>query len=146
MTDHDDTRQWAAERARRLRAQLGTDLASAEIPLYGSRDWHRLPDNDPRRWLALLAAAEAWRHDSDPHTIAARVDVELEAARRADDRDHESWRDVAQRVRHLARVPSHQDLVDRREQPTGDRTVTDSPGWPDVTRPGAWDCWTRTTA
>lgn len=91
-------------------------------PAYGGRDWHRLPENDPRRWLALLAAAEAWRHDSDPHVIAARLDLEVEASRAADDRDHDLWRDVAGRVRHLARVPDFAELQRRRGGAAGGQT------------------------
>lgn len=108
----DLTRIWAVERARRLRQQLG-DQRAAEVPLYGGRDWHQLPPNDPRRWLALIAAAEAWRHDGDPHVIAARLDLEFAAQQRADRAD---WAAVREQMTRVGKMQTPDELAARRAQ------------------------------
>ncbi len=43
------------------------------IPLYGSPDWAALPARDPRRWAAVIAAAEAWRDHRSPERISIEI-------------------------------------------------------------------------
>lgn len=57
------------------------------VPLYGSADWDRLPDNDVRRWAALAAAAECWARQADD--LVRDLELELRLAAEADDR-HEN--------------------------------------------------------
>jgi hypothetical protein len=54
---------WALERIRS--ASQGRTL-----PLYGTATWAALDDRDPRRWAAVLVAAEAWRIHRAPEQIA----------------------------------------------------------------------------
>lgn len=128
--------EWTRERIRRLREQ--TADPTEPVPSYNSDGWTELPDDDPRRWIAILTAAEAWRRDSNPHRLAVRLELDLESAARADADAHEQWRDVAGLVRAGARSPRHQQLVQRRRTPTGGRDVVDSDRWPAITRPGTW--------
>ncbi len=83
-----------------------------ELPLYGSPEWEAAPEQVQR--ASAVRAAEAWRRDRDPHVIAARLDVELEAGWREQERDYDGWRKVAAMVRQIAVEPTHAELVERR--------------------------------
>ncbi len=98
----------AAEWARAVSAQAG----DVDLPLYGSPEWEAAPE--PVQRASAVRAAEAWRYEADPHVIAARLDVELEAGWREQEKDYEGWRQVAAMVRHLAVEPAHAELVERR--------------------------------
>lgn len=73
---------------RRRRAFASTHIADATrlgpIPTYGSAAWHRLPYPDPRRWAAVLVAAEAWAHDGDDIPGRLRRELADQAAAEAD--------------------------------------------------------------
>lgn len=70
--------------------------ALGEIPPYGTPEWQTLPAKDWRRCAAVFIAAEAWRHDSRPDVIAARMAADLaERDREANYRLRESIRDVS---------------------------------------------------
>lgn len=58
-----DPLPWALERMRAA-GRYG------RLPLYGSPDWAALPARDPRRWAAVIAAAEAWRDYRSPERIS----------------------------------------------------------------------------
>ena len=60
---------WAAERIRAAR-ELGP------LPLYGSDQWAALAARDPRRWGAVIRAAEAWRDYCSPERI--KLDLQAE--------------------------------------------------------------------
>lgn len=114
---------WALDRARQLRAVANVP-DNAPIPLYGSEKWQQLAPNDARRWLSALRAAEAWRHDSDPHVLAVRLDAELDAGWCDAERDYAGWRQVAARVRASASSPDNAELQRRRQQtPTDEQEV-----------------------
>ncbi len=98
----------AAEWARTVLAAAG----DVDLPLYGSPEWEAAPESVQR--ASAVRAAEAWRRESDPHVLAARLEVELEAGWRAQEADYEGWRKVAAMVRHLAVEPTHAELVERR--------------------------------
>lgn len=120
----DSASLWARDRATQLRAIADVPV-DADIPLYGSEEWAALAPNDGLRWLSALRAAEAWLIDQDPHVLAARLDAELEAQRRADERDYDGWRQLARRVRADAGAPDHDELLRRRA-----RTVRPAGYWP----------------
>lgn len=48
-----------------------------EIPLYGSAEWEALPGADPRKFAAVVRAAESWRLDGEPDVMQARITDEL---------------------------------------------------------------------
>jgi hypothetical protein len=98
----------AAEWARALMAQAG----DVDLPLYGSAEWEAAPE--PVRLASAVRAAEAWRREADPHVIATRLETELEAGWREQERDYDGWRTVIAMVRHLAVEPTHAELVERR--------------------------------
>lgn len=52
-----------------------------DVPAYGSEAWAALPDTDPRKVAATVAAAEAWRRSTHPDVVADRLTLELAAAR-----------------------------------------------------------------
>jgi hypothetical protein len=80
--------------------------------LYGSPEWEAAPE--PVQRASAVRAAEAWRREADPHVIAARLDLELDATWREQERDFDGWREVSAMVRHLAVEPTHAELVEKR--------------------------------
>ena len=50
------------------------------LPIYGSEAWEALDPVDPRRFAAVIAAAEAWRSEGTDDAIRARLLDELEVA------------------------------------------------------------------
>lgn len=68
-----------------------------EIPLYGSREWCELADDDPRKAAAAIRAAEAWARQGDD--LGYSLLLEDHDRRRA---DNEHWERVhAQRRQHV---------------------------------------------
>lgn len=53
------------------RAQIRAFAGSGPIPEYGTVDWLRLPDRDPRRYAAVVIAAEQSRTPREPADRAA---------------------------------------------------------------------------
>lgn len=79
-------------------------LARAEGPLekYGSPEWHALADSDLNKWLAAVAAAEAWALDGDE--LEARLWTEVIALSRANK--------AAEDAEYLARRDAHRETWD----------------------------------
>ena len=48
------------------RAQIHAFAGSGPVPEYGTADWLRLPDRDPRRYAAVIVAAEQARAPRPP--------------------------------------------------------------------------------
>ncbi|PSK99756.1 hypothetical protein CLV30_11759 [Haloactinopolyspora alba] len=93
--------------------------ARGPVPRYGSSEWEALGPTDPRRFAAVVAAAECWRRDSEPEAIAARLRAELaEADLYVRYRLAEASRDVAgaysELVDERGQVVSYAELVRRR--------------------------------
>lgn len=83
------------------------------VPTYGSPEWHRLPYDDPRRWAAVLVAAECWAADGDD--IPARLRRELaDQAAAAEAVEDEAFAAMAANIRRHAGSPSHAELQRRR--------------------------------
>ncbi len=101
-------RMSAAEWARSVMAQAG----DVDLPLYGSEAWETAPG--PVQRASAVRAAEAWRREADPDVIASRLEVELDAMWREQERDYAGWRQVAAMVRALPGQPTHAELVERR--------------------------------
>ena len=79
------------------------------VPLYGSPEWHALPNSDPRKSAAVWRAAECWRTYWEPDAVAARLADELEFL------DHE----VIRRIRATSyEVASGADWRSLAQQPT----------------------------
>ena len=57
------------------------DRAPGDVPAYGSPEWEALPDTDPGKVAATVAAAEAWRRSTHPDVVADRLALDLAAAR-----------------------------------------------------------------
>ena len=52
------------------RAQIRAFAGTGPIPEYGTAEWLRLPDRDPRRYAAIVAAAEQARTPRSPASRA----------------------------------------------------------------------------
>lgn len=52
------------------RAQIRAFAGTGPIPEYGTSEWLRLPDRDPRRYAAIVAAAEQARAPRSPASRA----------------------------------------------------------------------------
>ncbi|WP_261562319.1 hypothetical protein [Frankia tisae] len=76
LAGDDEVGRWA-------RAAIAAARRTGPIPQYGSAGWLALPDDDPRRTAAVLIAAEAWRLDSAPAWIRARLTAEFDGAHQA---------------------------------------------------------------
>lgn len=104
------------------------------VPAYGSPDWNRLPPADPRRFAAVIEAAERWsRHtaeeerleqlaDDDPAAWYAEITAEANAAARR----------LAGR---LARMRTQAELESARIHRAPHR-LRATPGWPPIAVPG----------
>lgn len=111
-----------------------TALDTGDAPEYGSPAWCALRANDPRRAVAIISAAEQWRHHTARETW---LDNLL-------DEDPEEWfvvvtsdadtyaRSIAGT---LARQPTHDELSARRAEKKP-RDVVATPGWPSIALPG----------
>lgn len=102
--DHDEVRRWA----RTLAHQLCADVP----PLLGSPEW--VAASGPARLAGALIAALCWLEEIDPHRLAVEVEAELEAFRRCEEGDFQSWKQIARRVRALADEPTFAELQRRR--------------------------------
>jgi hypothetical protein len=80
------------------------------VPQYGSEEWQRLDDRDPRKVAATVIAAESWRTWWLPEEIAWRLRQEFEAAN-----DFELTQ--TQREDYARRRPSFAELSERRSEP-----------------------------
>ena len=102
---------WERQRLESVEATFGT------IPLYASRSWWALPEDDPRRWASVVRAAACWRHESRLDVIDQRMQAELE---RVDQLVVERMRSASHDVSSaldwnaLAAEPSHDELARRR--------------------------------
>lgn len=56
---------------------LDLGRSCGEIPVYGSEEWDALDPVDPRRFAAVVVAAECWRQDGEPDRVRARLLDEL---------------------------------------------------------------------
>lgn len=82
------------------------------LPSYGSDEWAAAPE--VVKVAACVRAAEAWRQECDPHRLAVCAERELEAERRAQEKDYAAWRRIALGVRNRAQQPTHAELVELR--------------------------------
>jgi hypothetical protein len=60
-------------RAEYVRRLLDLGRRHGEIPIYGSPEWEALDSIDPRRFAAVVRAAECWRLDSEPDAVRRRI-------------------------------------------------------------------------
>jgi hypothetical protein len=97
-----------------VRRLLGLGRRHGEIPVYGSPEWEALPPADPRKFAAVVRAAECWRLDGEPDAVRRRLaddDLLVRARVRLasyDVADATDWTDAAGR-------PSWAELQRRRE-------------------------------
>lgn len=100
-------------------------------PPAGSPTWRALPDTDPRKLAAVVAAALAWLRESTPEAIAGRLAAELDAIDRDRiERDKAVSADLSAANDWGACGPTHAELQRR-------RTLTShlpcgAPGCPEV--------------
>ncbi|MFF8809913.1 DUF2742 domain-containing protein [Streptomyces omiyaensis] len=104
------------------------------VPAYGSPAWNRLPPSDPRRFAAVIEAAERWSRrtaeeerldqlaDDDPTAWYAEITAEANAAAR-----HLAGR--------LARMRTQAELESARTHRPPHR-LRATPGWPPIAVPG----------
>ncbi|WP_406462332.1 hypothetical protein OH768_44245 [Streptomyces sp. NBC_01622] len=103
---------WASHRVTAL-----LDGHDAPPPRYGTREWHLLAENDPRKAAALIEAAEWWRKYGDEVGLLA-------------------WfRDVSRSRGPVANRMTIAEL-DRLAKPKPTNPVQASQGWPPVAIPG----------
>lgn len=89
--DDDRTRRRAFARAHIRDAQR-----HGPLPTYGTDTWHALPYADPRRWAALILAAECWADTGDrlPHQAA----YEIEHAAAVEQENQRWWAAVRKNI------------------------------------------------
>jgi hypothetical protein len=111
-------------RRRRAFARHHIDDAARRgpVPRYGSPDWHALPYPDPRRWAAIIVAAEAWTVDGDD--LPGRLRLELEADAAAEQLlFDQAFAAMAADIRRKAGRPSYAELQHRRGELTDEQLV-----------------------
>ncbi len=65
-----DVREWAQQ-------YMDAGFELGDVPIYGSDEWHELPDEDPRRVASCVRSAERYRRDNEPEAIAAQLRQEM---------------------------------------------------------------------
>jgi hypothetical protein len=109
-------------------------------PRYGSIEWHLLPVQDPRRYAAVMEAAERWRKAAQEHhrrEVLADLDPEAWHAEVVGDA-----RAVAARaVKPLRTMRTARALKDARATYGPVREVRATPGWTPVAIPGRPGWW-----
>ena len=111
MTALEVLTSWERHRISSVEGTLG------RLPLYASREWWALDDDDPRRWASVIRAAACWRHESRLDVIDERMRAELE---RVDqlvvERVRAASHDIAGAADWVAVAdePSHDELTRRR--------------------------------
>ncbi|WP_189999984.1 DUF2742 domain-containing protein [Streptomyces rubradiris] len=130
MNTADAAQAWAEHQV----TTLAGGARDWDVPLYGSPAWTRLPPNDPRRFAAVVEAAERWR----------RRQAEEERLERLADEDPAAWyaevtagaNEEARRLAgRLARMRSLAELGTARTR-RAPRQLRATPGWPPVALPG----------
>lgn len=103
MTGHETTGRWADD-------VVATAREVGRLPEYGSAEWHALIPGDPRRFAALVVAAEAWRRFWEQDAVAERLRDELAVAAQL---EAAAFADVAAGVRSHADSPSWSEIRGR---------------------------------
>lgn len=86
-----------------------------QVPRYGSPEWQRLDNRDPRYLGALVIAAEAWRQHCSPDRIRSELELELDATSEAEERCFaEEFAAMAAKVRRAANRCTWEELQRRR--------------------------------
>ncbi|OKI14245.1 hypothetical protein [Streptomyces sp. CB03911] len=112
---------------------------------YGSPEWVSLPQGDPRRAVAVIRAAEAWRmFTSDlPERVIIQVAADLAAGEANREQWFaewnrewaEDWASIANWARGLAGIPTPAEYAAAREA-VRPREVKATSGWPPIALPG----------
>lgn len=93
------TREWVVKRVRAGR------VLTDPLPQFGSVAWHKLPDGDPVKAAALVAAAYA--RYLDLVNLEQNLADEIEARRAAEAKiDAEEWDRATARIRKISTAPS----------------------------------------
>ncbi|MGV9275976.1 DUF2742 domain-containing protein [Streptomyces griseosporeus] len=101
-------------------------------PAYGSPEWQRLPNSDPRKGAAIVVAAELWRrHGHDNLSVIEAADM----WRRYGDDVVQWFKEASTPRAPLAQRKTIAEL-DTLAKPRPSRPVQASPGWPPVAIPG----------
>ncbi|MEU6618930.1 DUF2742 domain-containing protein [Streptomyces parvus] len=126
----DVTQLWAEHQVTTLAEGAG----EWTVPPYGSAAWSQLPPSDPRRYAAVIEAAERWRRQA----------AEEERLDQLADSDPAAWyaevtagaNDEARRLAgRLARMRTFAEQEEARAH-RPPRQLRATPGWPPVAVPG----------
>ncbi|MFJ8388658.1 DUF2742 domain-containing protein [Streptomyces sp. NPDC094438] len=130
MNTADAAQLWAEHQV----TTLADGAQDWSVPPYGSLAWSQLPPNDPRRFAAVVEAAEQWRRQA----------AEEERLEQLADDDPDAWyaevtagaNDEARRLAgRLARMRTLAELnAARTHRPPHQLRAT--PGWPPIAVPG----------
>lgn len=102
-----DGRQGRRAWTRRQLDRIASLTDDQPVHRYGTAEWARLADGDPRKWAAVLATAEGVARDEDQ--LPERLEAELEAGRQEDERAAAEAFAQAQRISHdLQRRPDYE--------------------------------------
>ncbi|MFF7020675.1 DUF2742 domain-containing protein [Streptomyces klenkii] len=120
----DPTALWAQARAWYL---------AHDFPEYGSLTWRELPPDDPRRYAAVLDAAEHWRRRVAHQRWLDSLDDDAWFAEVTREANAEARR-VIKRL-DLANGRSHAELTAARQH-LPSALLEATPGWPPIAIPG----------
>ncbi|MFJ5645775.1 DUF2742 domain-containing protein [Streptomyces sp. NPDC093223] len=130
MNTADAAEAWATHHV----TTLANGAQDWTVQPYGSLAWAQLPPDDPRRFAAVIEAAERWRRQA----------AEEERLERLADEDPAAWyaevtagaNDEARRMAgRIARTRTHAELEAARARRPPHR-LRATPGWPPVAIPG----------
>lgn len=131
MNTADAAQAWAVHQV----TTLADGARDWNVPPYGSLAWSQLPPNDPRRFAAVVEAAERWR----------RQEAEEERLERLADEDPAAWyaevtaaaneeaRRLAGRLARM-RTQAERDAAHSRRPP---HRLRATPGWPPSPSPAS---------
>lgn len=105
---------------------------AGDLPAYGSPAWHALAEDDPARWFAAIAAAEAWQQTAPALADAVDLIAHLKQELTSPERVARHELDARTKAAADAAVDEAARRLLTRPAPAAPRPMVQTPDWPTV--------------
>ena len=120
-----------------VRRYIEHQAHTGPAPEYGSTEWLALPDDDMRKWISAVKAAECWAQEGDNLEPELRREV-AEMQRQHKLREDEEYQQSATAHRErYGNPPTRKSFVERRSEQIHSATGR-SDDYPGGGKPGRW--------